>query len=219
MATVLPLGGGGYEEELRRLGIPYDALLEAVGASNTERRLCTPQSAKTAFGYYAYNGMVTGMTVQLRAHGYRRIDLNGVLPLWVNDDLKIKLGVTSGNAMTGTRVGGHQPKTRYPKGELTRQMVTRNQPEGVVPLFDIAMETSSQEEPLADYRLWLALMYFDKAKSEVRYEVSYPIQTDARGYITRWSPRIIPPPYTVEEIPGDDPNDGFGDIDVRVEPR
>lgn len=50
MVTVRPLGEGGYEDELGRLGIPYDALLEAVGASNTERRLCTPHSAKTAFG-------------------------------------------------------------------------------------------------------------------------------------------------------------------------
>lgn len=62
-------------------------------------------------------------------------------------------------------------------------------------------------------------MYFDKAKSEVRYEISYPLQTDARGFITLWNPRIILPPYPVEEFIGDDPNDGFGDIDVRVEPR
>jgi hypothetical protein len=219
MARVTPVEEGGYERELEELGMSHGALLEAVGRSNTERRLCPVDSTRTALGFYAYNGMVAGLTSQLRPFDYRRIDLGGVLPLWVNDELKIKLGVTSGNAMTGIRVPMQQPGTRYPKGELVRQMVQRNQPAGVFPLFDIAMEVDTDSNPLADYDLWLALMYFDKAKSEMRYEISYPSEIDARGIIKGWTRRIIPPPYLIEEFPEEDPNEGFGDIDVPVEPR
>jgi hypothetical protein len=221
MATPLPFEEGGYETQLQHLGIPHDALLEAIGASNTERRLCSVHSTRTAFGFYAYNGLVVGMTSQLRHHGYTRIDLNGVLPLWVNDERRIKLGVTSGTAMTGVRVPKYQPRSRYPKGELFRQMVKRNNEAQLTPLFDISMETDVEAEPVAEYRLWLELVYFDKAESEVRYEISHPVEVNARGFITAWSPRIIMPPYSIAELDrgDDDPNEGFGDVDFPVEPR
>ncbi|MEV4344116.1 hypothetical protein AB0J83_06515 [Actinoplanes sp. NPDC049596] len=222
--SALPFDGGGYERQLQQLGIPYEALLEVIGASNTERRLCALTSARTAFGYYAYNGAVIGLTGQLKDHGFRRINVNGVLPLWVNRERGVKLGVTSGNSMTGIRGTGIQPRSRYPKGELTQQMVQRNQPAGWMRLFDVSQEAeSSDDESIADLDLWLLLMFIDKAKCEIRYEVSRPIGTNARGYITQWSPRVTPPPYAVEEFTefpdDDDPNEGFGEIDVPVEPK
>jgi hypothetical protein len=161
------------------------------------------------------------MTSQLRHHGYTRIDLNGVLPLWVNGERRIKLGVTSGTPMTGIRVPKYQPRSRYPKGELFRQMVKRNNEAQLTPLFDISMETAVEPESLAEYELWLELIYFDKASSEVRYEISHPVEINARGIITAWSPRIVMPAYSIAEFNtgDDDPNEGFGEVDFPVEPR
>ncbi|GAA0904131.1 hypothetical protein [Virgisporangium aurantiacum] len=140
----------------------------------------------------------------------------------LNADRAVKLVVTSGNVMTGTRLG-HQPRSRYPKGQLTQQMVLRNQPPGVTPLFDVSLESDACNDPLQRYDLWAMLMYFDKANAEIRYEISRPIRTNAKGYITDWAPRITPPPYPVEKFKdfpdGTDPNEGFGDIDVPVDPR
>jgi len=223
MALVLPFPTpdeeGGYRRHLKRLGIPAEAVTEAIGNSNSERRLAAIGSAKGAQGYYAYNGVVVGLTDHLPSDEWRRTDLGGVLPLWVNDSRKIKLGVSSGNAITGVRLPGEQPRTRYPKGELVRQMVERNPRPGWEPLFDLAMEVEVPGE-LSEYALWLLLFYFDKAKSEIRTEISHPVDVNARGIITGWSPRIIQPPYPAADLPGDgeDPNDGFGDIDVPVQP-
>ncbi|MFE1728627.1 hypothetical protein ACFW6X_00465 [Streptomyces bacillaris] len=217
---------GGYAADLARLGLREDTLRQAIGASNTERALCSKKhSAPIAPGIYAYNGLVTSLSNQLGEDGWDRVNLAGVLPIMLNSSARVALGVTSGNYLTGLRKGRLQPSSRYPKGELTRKLVGRNVSPGQMEF--IARSAFMADEPkdeLAGYNLWLVLVYFDQDKKEIRYEVSLPERLNARGYVKDWYARITPPePYSVAaddfEIDGNDPNDGFGPPDVvAVEP-
>ncbi|MGC4855905.1 hypothetical protein ACLQ24_21555 [Micromonospora sp. DT4] len=219
MALVNPAGDGGYEERLKKISLPAPPLLESLGASNLARRSCHPDGAPTAPGYFAYNGLVASLTGGLRDYGWRRINLNGVLPLLIHDDLEQILGVSSGDPMTGTTGHHRKPRSRYPKGELTRRLLRSNQPPGQGTLF----EPPPAEEPPAEFdgfSYWLFLVYFDKTNLEIRAEVSLPESQNAKGYVSHWFDRIPLPPYAVDDLPGDDdPNGGFGPIDVPVDPR
>ncbi|MET7902745.1 hypothetical protein ABZS86_15225 [Streptomyces sp. NPDC005355] len=217
----------GYTAELAKLGLRPDTLRQALGASNTERGLCSKRhSARIAPGIYAYNGLVTSLSKQLEDEEWERVDLAGVLPIMLNGSTRVALGVTSGNRLTGIREGRQQPSSRYPKGELTKKLVGRNVPLGQIEL--LARSAFQVEEPpdeLTGYNLWLMLVYFDQEKKEIRHEVSLPERLSAKGYVKDWYARITPPDfYSVDtddfEIDSDDPNEGFGPPDVvPVEPR
>ncbi|MFD9935423.1 hypothetical protein ACFWZ6_20045 [Streptomyces massasporeus] len=215
-----------YAGELAKLGLPPNVLREALGASNTERRLCSKKhSARIAPGIYAYNGLVTSLSKQLDGEGWERVDLAGVLPIMLNPKTRVALGVTSGNRLTGIRADRLQPSSRYPKGELTRRLVGRNVSPGQIPfLARSAFQAEEPKDELAGYNLWLMLVYFDQKQKEIRHEISLPEKLSAKGHVKDWYVRITPPEFysvgteafEVEE----DPNEGFGPPDVvSVEPR
>lgn len=217
---------GGYVANLAQLGLRGETLRQAIGASNTERALCSKKhGAPIAPGIYAYNGLVTSLSSQLGDEGWDRVNLAGVLPILLNPSTRVALGVTSGNYLTGLRKGRLQPRSRYPKGELTRKLVARNvSPDQIEFLARSAFKADEPKDELAGYNLWLVLVYFDQDKKEIRYEVSLPERLTAKGYVKDWYSRMTPPEaYSVAaddfEISGEDPNDGFGPPDVvAVEP-
>jgi len=205
------------EVRLARIGLCTQPLKEAIGASNTERERCSPHSIKTAPGFYAYNGLVAGLS-GLAAYDWERGNLGGVLPIWFHAGSRVRLIVTSGNTFTGI-LGGDPPRSRYAKGELVQQMVKRNQKSNMSPLFDLAMDVDGAGDPTTMYDLWILMIYFDKAKSEIRSEVSRPTGVGGRGFIGSMTDRILLPSYVVDDMSGDDPNEGFGEVDVPVIPR
>ncbi|MET9614994.1 hypothetical protein [Kitasatospora indigofera] len=228
IGVATPAPAGGFDAELSRLGLKGAVVREAVGASNAERRLCSKKhAAKIAPGIYAYNGLVTSLSLQLEQDEqdeWERIDLAGVLPIIRNMRTKVALGVTSGNSLTGLRDGKNQPSSRYPKGELTKRLVDRNTSIGQLQLLDRSpFEVAEPVDDLEGFNLWLLLVYFDRKQKEIRYEISLPERLTARGYMREWYHRIIPDdPYKADgyENEDGDPNDGFGPPDiVTVEPR
>ncbi|MEV5147617.1 hypothetical protein AB0L14_25275 [Streptomyces sp. NPDC052727] len=217
-----------YEDRVANLGLRGDVLRQALGASNTERGLCSKDHAATiAPGIYAYNGLVTSLSRQLDGEDdWRRVNLAGVLPIMLNSRTRVALGVASGSPLTGQRSGRLQPSSRYPKGELTKKLVERNVPLGQIALLGrSAFQVAEDTDELAGYNLWLMLVYFDQKRKEIRHEVSLPERLNAKGYVKDWYDRILPAnPYSVD---GDefgsidsDPNDGFGPpSEVTVERR
>jgi hypothetical protein len=218
---------GAYTAELGKLGLRSETLRQALGASNTERGLCSKKhSARIAPGIYAYNGLVTSLSKQLEEEEWGRVDLAGVLPIMLNPRTRVALGVTSGNQLTGIRQGRNQPSSRYPKGELTKKLVGRNMSPGQIELLArSAFQVDEPADELTGYNLWLMLVYFDQELKEIRHEVSLPERLSAKGYVKDWYARITPPEfYSVDsddfEIDDEDPNEGFGPPDVvPVEPR
>jgi hypothetical protein len=216
---LVPSDDGGYERRLREVGLTAAVMLESLGASNQARQACHPDGAPTGPGYFAYNGLVASATGGLRDLNWRRINLNGVLPLLIHDERQLILGFSSGDPITGTRTSHRPPRSRYAKGELTRRLLRSNQAPGQGELFD---PPASPEEPPEDfdgYAYWLFLVYYDKTLLEIRSEVSLPQSQNSKGYVSEWFDRILLPPYAVDDMGDDDPNGGFGPIDVPVDPR
>ncbi|MGW5006650.1 hypothetical protein [Streptomyces parvulus] len=228
IGSVAAEGHAGYEERVAHLGLREEVLRQAIGASNTERKLCSKDhAAKIAPGIYAYNGLVTSLSSQMDGRDeWRRVNLAGVLPVLLNSRTRVALGVASGSPLTGQRDGRSQPSSRYPKGELTKRLVERNVPLGQIALLDrSAFQVVDETDELTGYNLWLMLVYFDQKKKEIRHEVSLPERLNAKGYVKDWYDRILPPiPYSVDgdELGSVDsnPNDGFGPpSEVSVEKR
>lgn len=223
--AVEPLPWDGHEARLWRRGMRAEHFTEALGASNTERRLCVPgHSALSGPGYYAYNGMLTSLSFQMcESPDWERLDLLS-MPLLVNRARSSVLTVSSGDNYTGLLGYGQDPRSKNPKGELTSELArlnrSKNEPEGFFPPPDKPLHKLLTE--LADFSFWLVLVHYDKAKLEIRCEVSQPKPFAPQGRVAEYYRRIILPPYGLNEsdFPNDDdPNDGFDPIEVDVSPR
>lgn len=146
------------------------------------------------------------------------------MPLIVNRARKSVLTVSSGDKYTGLRGYDQQPRSRNPKGELTRELTRLNalvhEPDGLFAAPEKPLHKLLDE--LRDFRFWLALVYFDRDKLEIRCEVSQPKLFSPHGRVKGYYLRIVLPPYALTEVdfPDDeDPNDGFDPIEVDVTPR
>lgn len=224
--TAEPLPWDGFEASLRRHGMSAGHLIEALGASNTERRICVQRHcAKSGPGYYAYNGMLTSLSGQMcRDTAWERKDPLS-MPLLINRSRRVALTVSSGDRITGLRVPKQMPRSKNPKGELTRELARLNQVanagEGLFKVPETPLHKLLAE--LEDFTFWLALVFFDRAKKEIRCEVSQPAAFNSRGQVNDYYLRILLPPYALSDsdFPDDDgdPNDGFGPITFDVPRR
>jgi hypothetical protein len=217
--------GEGYEESLRRLGMRAEHFVEALGASNIERRLCRSRhAAKSAAGYYAYNGMLTSLSSQMCTDNSWTRENPMSMPLLVNRARRTVLTVSSGDRYTGLIGTGKKPHSKNPKGELTGELTRLNE------TFDDSAALFSVEKPpihrllaeLVEFTFWVALVHFDKKKTEVRCEISQPKFINARGRLADYHFRIPIPPYSLadEDFNDDeDPNEGFGLVDFDVPRR
>lgn len=205
----------GHDAALLNMGMRAEHFVEALGLSNVERKLCVHgHSAKSAPGYYAYNGFLTSLSRQMCTVGeWNRVDPLS-MPMLISDSRKIAFTVSSGDQFTGLSGMGQAPKTKNPKGELTRELtrlnLILNREEGLfeapaVPAHDLLAS-------LQEFSFWTALVYFDRTELEIRSEVSQPRFFTSQGRIKSYYQRIQLPPYslTEDDFPVDeDPNDGF----------
>lgn len=212
-----------YEASLRRYGMRAEHFMEALGASNTERLMCVHgHSARSGPGYYAYNGMLSSLSRQMcDGDEWEREDRLS-MPLLVNRSRRLVLTVSSGDEYTGLVGYRQKPKTKNPKGELTRELARLNEAAnqdtglfgaGVLELQDPqARSLRELVSDLDEYTFWLVLVYFDRDKLEIRCEVSQPKLFNS-GRVNDYYNRIVLPSYslTEEDFPTEeDPNDDFG---------
>lgn len=223
--TIEPLPWDGHEASLRREGMRAEHFVEALGASNTERKMCVRgHSALSGPGYYAYNGMLTSLSGQMcQGDEWDREDPLS-MPLLINRARKLILTVSSGDRYTGLHGYDRKPQSKNPKGELMRELArlnqTANEPEGLFAAPEKPLHKLLNE--LQDYQFWLALVYYDRSKLEIRCEIAQPKMFSSQGRVSDYYLRIVLPPYalTDADFPDDeDPNDGFGPIDVDVTRR
>jgi hypothetical protein len=220
-----PLPWDDHKASLQSHGMRAEHFIEALGASNTERRKCVHKHcAKSGPGYYAYNGMLTSLSGQMcDSEEWEREDPLS-MPLLINHGRKIAIAVSSGDQYTGLLIPRNKPRSKNPKGALTRELARLNQianaDEGFFPVPEIPLPKALAE--LEKFTFWLTLVFFDRDRLEIRCEVSQPISLNSQGQVNDYCLRIILPPYSLsdEDFPDDDdPNDGFGPITVDVTRR
>lgn len=136
------------------------------------------------------------------------------------------LTVSSGDHVTGLRIPKSDPRSKNPKGELTKELVRLNAI-ATAPDALFAVDPTPIHKllvTLEEFTFWLTLVYFDKDQLEIRCEVSQPQGLNTQKQVDRYYKRIVLPPYALSEndFPdpdGEDPNNGFGPINVDVTRR
>ncbi len=123
------------------------------------------------------------------------------------------VALSAGSADTGRTDA--IPKTRNPKGEMTKRMVARNSRQ--LSLGSGNSEFAGAGEPtVADEQrvTWLLLHYYDRVKGEIRLELSCPSEMTGKQ-ISQWRERLILAPVPFDgtvQTPID-----FDDEDVEID--
>ncbi|MGC1863013.1 MAG: hypothetical protein WA733_18310 [Methylocystis sp.] len=156
-----------------------DQWVEVVKAAVAARARCTENNAKSAPGYYAWDGATARSRQIFRREGWEKGDHNGIETIW-NRDLKKMVAIMNTDA--GTCDVMRSPKNRTWKGPACDQIVDLNN-QGL--LFK-----KEEMGPLAElpYSLWYLCIFDDAGK--VRAELSTPVEYRG-GYIIEYSERIF----------------------------
>ena len=223
MAQLQPAGSpGNYHAQLPALGLQLRYLHDALRAGEEARRLATPNHPKNAGGTYDYfrrvqalrDGLITDLA-------WARGELNQ-LPLVVNPDRTVAIGVLRGDSTTGW-VGPYHPRSGRAVGNGKIMLIAQNQQ---APLFSIPLppgEVDLEAEDLSKLQTWFLVTYrrVEPGKVRVSSELSRPCHVDKRGYVDQYSYRIPLPDLTFEGvipyIEGDD--DGPEGYEVDVDER
>lgn len=113
------------------------------------------------------------------------------------------VAISSGSPDTG-RVKG-MPRTRNPKGKMTKRMVERNRQLQLGQGTDVFASTGEPANEDEDRETWLLLHYYDRENEEIRLELSCPSEMTGKQ-ITDWRQRIL-----IEPVPFN------SDIDANIE--
>ena len=174
-------------ERLQQLGLSEDILIHAVYAGLYGWLNCTSNHPPSFPGINAWAEQTRDLRESLLPKMWERLNDRN-LPLTVNRSSNIAITPSSGDECTGLE--GVEPRTRNPKGVITRQKVKQNAEQ--LGLF--ADMTESAEELVEESKkwdTWLLLSYRDLTARVVRCELSRPIGIAIDGRVDGWHERII----------------------------
>jgi hypothetical protein len=215
-------------DELRaRLMDVFDITVEEI----CDRVLLTSQAASRSYmnGLYPNAGaglvrwlhLVRNLSLLMLPRGWERCDIDNV-PRLIHRERRIALVVVRGDDATGLphHEVGRDPRSKYPRGSATIRAVHVNDAP-FLPLFAILQNEDVVN--LDEYKTWFLVVHVDA--EQVRAEISLPIPSDS-VYLERWHERLLLPKLPndggsdidIDINGGDDPDAGYEDIDIPVEP-
>lgn len=219
MALPVPEQNDDCEEQLAKLGVKLDQLHDALRAGEEARRLTTGNDPRNAGGTVDYFRRIRVLRERKIADdGWARLDLN-MLPLVVNPDRTVAIGVLLGDYLTGWP-GPHQPRSRRPVGEGKIRLVARNQQQMILfPRMADPQEVDLDSEDLAQLQTWFLISYRRLFGDYVTIssELSLPSETGETRYITRYAWRIPLPELRFDGVipwTDDDGDGGEGEYEV-----
>lgn len=221
-ASVPSEGPPNCAEQLAALGLRLGYLHDALRGGEEARRLMTRNDPRNASGTVDYFRRMRVLRERLISEeAWRRTEVNQ-LPLVVNPDKTLAIGVLLGDYRTGW-IGPYHPRSKRPIGEGKLKLVSQNQQLALIPRpvepGDIALE----DEDLAKIHTWFFMTYRRVFNGVVRVssELSLPAEVDPRNYVEKWARRIPLPDLEFEGvipyIEGTD--DGPDEYDVQVDEK
>lgn len=156
-----------------------DQWVEIVKSSVAARARCTPDNAKSAPGYYAWDAATARMRQIFCREGWTRGYHNGIETIF-NDEFKRMVAIMNTDWRTCDPL--RSPRNRTEKGPACEGVVDLN---GQFEMFRRADMGAPKERP---YSFWYFCI-FDDGKS-VRAELSTPIEYSDR-YLIDFSERIF----------------------------
>ncbi|HXP23988.1 MAG TPA: hypothetical protein VN807_07595 [Candidatus Sulfotelmatobacter sp.] len=214
METVVWVNPSDVDVALARLGLRRSPLWDAILAGLLERSNCTENDAPNVPGFIQWARTLRVLRERLILEDWVKSD-SGRYYTVVRADGKVAIAVASGSEDTGREDGF--PRNRSAKGPSTATIVSQNA--GTIDLFP---ETLPPPTEVVDPERATYLLLFYVCPSDVRAELSLPVDIDDDGYITAWRERIILGSHPIDsaaiEISGESPDAG-PDIDVDVKRR
>ncbi|MEV1167415.1 hypothetical protein [Nonomuraea sp. NPDC049784] len=222
MAELAPDENEDPAAQLLRLGgLKIQYFHDAIRAGEGDRRACTSDDPKNAPGSRDYFARMRTLRQRLRKElQWKPFDLSNLLPLVVNPDKTLAIGVVLGDAYTGVP-GPRHPRSKRPLGEIKQGLVEQNR-QGA--LFDLPAgpnEAVLTDDELADLETYFLVTHrrVTNDKVIVQCEVSKAVELDPQNYAFRWRPRICLPPLefegVIDYIEGTD--DGPTEFEVHID--
>ncbi|MBU1387737.1 MAG: hypothetical protein KKE62_05970 [Proteobacteria bacterium] len=173
-----------FTTELQQIGLVPELLREISERILLAFKQKTSNDAAGADGIYAYLAAVRAFRDMLCPMGWS-IDRRHNLEIIENRNLKVSISVSSGDKNTGKK--DEIPKTKNPKGEQTREIVYQNARNSLFYEFDQKHTSIIEIKPF-----WIFLYHIDTKISQMRTEISLPLEMDFYGTrVENWGKRII----------------------------
>lgn len=173
-----------------------DAILSGIGQYKSVNKF----HPITAGGSRAWEEIVASFRQMVvdQCVGWKSIHRDGMAQL-VNAGKQLTIVVTSGDSNTGLN-NDVQPRTRNQKGQTTKNIVEAN---SNYPLFEDIVSIDKSSSNVDGHQTWVFLYAIDRMKSEVRFELSLPTETQLSGAkgklkISQWSQRFLFEPVPFE---------------------
>ena len=173
--------------KLRGMTVPHALLIEVAQQGYAERMNAEPPfDPPNAKGFDAWRYSVRRLRSGLVDLGWR-IDDTSNLSLIISDAQRINITVSNGDEFTGIK-GERFPRSKNPKGILTKEAITRN-----IRQHDLFPERLPEAVKKFDrtvlYPTWVYLLHF--TDEEIRAELSLPNSMDSNNYVDGWAKRIL----------------------------
>lgn len=188
----------GSTQEESVLGINTQVFTDAILSGIAQYKSVNKFHPITAGGSRAWEEIVASFRQMVvdQCVGWTSIHRDGMAQL-VNVGQQLTIVVTSGDSNTGFD-SEVQPRTRNQKGQATKNIVEAN-----YPLFEDIATIDESLNNADDHQTWVFLYAIDKQKSEVRFELSLPTETQLSGAkgklkISQWSQRFLFEPVPFE---------------------
>jgi len=174
--------GPAAELRLRELGLEVSWLVDAVRASEIERRSCSPLEPSIAPGFKAWSAAFRRLAEELVPRGWAKTEtLN--LPRLVNKSTAVAVAVSSGNEATGT---SNEPDFKNTRGEVSKLLIRTNQRQLVLFAEMQYVPIPAEEEQ----KTWWLLIYSDDS-GVLRAELGLPIRLGGDAELSMWEQRIV----------------------------
>ena len=180
----------GFEarNRLHDLGLTEESLCRAAQRGNLASANLTPNHPQQFPGIARWAETVAALREELIPDGWQPSD-EGNLPFTVNSDGTVAISVATGDEATGQPNGS--PCTRSSKGPHTARAVAVNHHQ--YELFGEIQLCPADVAKLQDQKrmTWILLIHFDFMASELRCELSRPLNINLEGIVDGWAERLI----------------------------
>lgn len=209
MPTLLHADPTATSDALTRLGLTEHALLVAVREGYLARANCTANHPPLFPSFVAWGETVKALREQLAPMGWTRNDEKNYSRT-VHPAGRVAIAVAMGNEATG--LAGQLPSTKSAKGPSTIQALERNRVQAWLP--GMAPPDSTSQEQESPLTTWLLLVYH--TQSEIRSELSLPLDVGDDGRVSVWRERILLQAIPLDPEPDEVVPPAQPDIDVAV---
>jgi hypothetical protein len=202
---------------LHDIGLNQDDVRWAPQYGDQEAEFCTENDPRVLRNLVRWGKSFRGLADRLVSKGWQHEEEQN-FPTMVAPDGSLSLTVSSGDSNTG-RPDGPPPRSRNPKGPVTKHAVNVNQ----LSFADIAPSfprlTRPREERPKPPPTWFLLYNVDKDAQEIRVELSLPARLDDSDHVDWWHERVILPPIPLTREPASAEEEEEEDIDITIERR